>query len=80
LKIKKRILWKYNMDPLSILGMIRQDAEDYCRERNLPYQLTETRDPRFAGRFPTVSKIVRATFADGRWQLVCAPFEMGGRL
>jgi hypothetical protein len=67
------------MDPLSILGMICQDAEDYCRTCGIPYQLTETKDPKFAGSRPTVSKIVKATFADGRWQLIYASFEAGGR-
>jgi hypothetical protein len=67
------------MDSLLILlGMTRQDAEDYCREHGIPYTFVETKDPRFAECGPTVRRIVRVIPGDGQWQLVFAPFEMGG--
>jgi hypothetical protein len=64
------------MDPLLILGMTDQDAEDYCRQQGIPYVLIETRDPRFAGCCPTVRKIVKAVPAEGQWLLICASFRL----
>jgi hypothetical protein len=66
---------------LEILGMTKQEAQDYCRERGISCAFLETEAPgsgRTDGKRP-VDKVVRGLpGADGRsWELLTAPFDSG---
>ncbi|MDR1205637.1 MAG: hypothetical protein LBL26_09195 [Peptococcaceae bacterium] len=66
---------------LEILGMTKQEAQDYCRERGISCAFLETGapDPRRAEGKRPADKVVRGLpGADGRsWQLLTAPFDPG---
>jgi hypothetical protein len=66
---------------LEILGMTKQEAQEYCRERGISCAFLETGAPgpdRTDGKI-SVDKVVRGLpGADGRsWELLTAPFDSG---
>lgn len=62
------------MELLSFLGQSEEDITRYCQERQIPYKVVMTRDPRAAEDSATENRIIRLNWDQDTLVILIACF------